>query len=153
MSYPYPKHRIDEIVAAPKVRAENQALKVEKQGEHGGKFQVAVDLLDGPFVDVRYLGKAALLAQPPTYGASLILAAHRVRGIDYHAVGRNNLRAKRRIPPGWHQNFCHPHLSTLDPEHNRHEALRGFAPTDFEDFIRRCARLWAIDLRAEEPLL
>lgn len=153
MSYPIPKHRIDEIVAAPKVRPVTQPLRVEKHGEQGGKFQTAVDLMDGPYVDLRYLGKATALAQPATYDASLILAAHRVRGVGHHAVGRNNLRAKRRIPAGWHQNLCDPNLPTGHPEYNRHEPLPGFAPSDFGDFINRCARLWAIDLRAEEPLL
>jgi hypothetical protein len=153
MSYPIPKHRIDEIVAAPKVRPDTQPLRVERHGERGGRFQIGVDLLDGPFVDLRYLGKATVLAQPTSYDASLILAGHRVRGIGFQAVGRNNLRAKQRIPAGWHQNFCNPHVPTFDAEYNRHEALPGFAPTDFGDFIHRCARLWVIDLAAEEPLL
>jgi hypothetical protein len=153
MSYPYPKHRIDEIVASPKIRPETQPLRVEKHGEHGAKFQIVVDLLDGPYVDLRYLGKAAMLASPTSYDASLIVSAERVRGIGFAAVGRNNLRAKKRIPPGWHQNFCNPHLPTLDPERNRHESLPGFAPTDFGDFIHQCARLWVIDLATEEPLL
>ncbi len=153
MSYPIPKHRIDEIVSAPKVRLETQPLKVEKHGEHGAKFHIVVDLMDGPFVDLRYLGKAAFLVKPTSYDASLIVAAERVRGIGYSAVGRNNLRAKKRISAGWHQNFCDPNLPTLDPERNRHEPLPGFAPTDFGDFIYQCARLWVIDLATEEPLL
>jgi hypothetical protein len=153
MSYPIPKHRIDEIVTAPKARPDNQPLSVEKQGEHGAKFTVWVDLVNGQFLDLRYLGKATILTQPPSYDASLILAAHRVRGIGFNAVGRNNLRAKKRLPAGWHQNLCNPNLPTLDPEYNRHEPLRGFAPSDFGDFIRQCARLWMIDLKTEEPLL
>lgn len=153
MSYPIPKHRIDEIVSAQKVRPETQPLKVEKHGEHGAKFQIGIDLVDGPFVDLRYLGKATTLAQPSSYDASLILAGHRVRGVGFQVVGRNNLRAKRRIKAGWHQNFCNPHVATLDPDYNRHEPLLGFAPSDFGDFIHRCAHLWVIDLAAEEPLL
>jgi hypothetical protein len=153
MSYPFPKHRIDEIIAAPKARQETHPLRFEKHGEHGGKFQIGIDLTDGPFVDMRYLGKATHLAQTSSYDASLILAAYRVRGIGFHAVARNNLRAKLRIPAGWHQNFCDPNLSTLDPASNRHEPLSGFAPMDFGDFIHQCARLWMIDLAAEEPLL
>lgn len=112
-----------------------------------------LDLLDGPFVELRYLGKAADHTHPPTYEAALILGAHRVRGIGHHHVGRNNLRAKQRIPAGWHQNRCDPNLPTTHPESNRHEPLPAFAPTDFRDFVTTCARLWAIDLQTEEVLL
>lgn len=153
MNYPFPKHRIDELVSAPKVARGNEKLSVERRGEAGAAFHVDLDLQEGPFVDLRYLGKAANNTQPNTYEASLILAGYRVRGVGHHAVGRNNLRAKRRIPAGWHQNICDPNLPTVHPEYNRHEPLRAFAPSDLGDFINRCARLWAIDLKAEEPLL
>jgi hypothetical protein len=154
MNYPFPKHRIDEIVAAPKIRRDTEPkISVSGHGESGGKFSLNADLIDGPFVDLRYLGKATDLTLPTTYDASLILAAHRVRGIGHHAVGRNNLRAKKRIPAGWHQNLCDPNLPSMVPESNRHEPLPKFAPTDFGDFINQCAYLWAIDLATEEPLL
>jgi hypothetical protein len=153
MNYPFPKHRIDELVSAPKVVRENEQLSVERRGEAGAAFHVNLDLQDGPFVDLRYLGKAGNGAQPHTYEANLILAGYRVRGVGHHAVGRNNLRAKRRIPAGWHQNICDPNLPTVHPESNRHEPLQAFAPSDLGDFINQCARLWAIDLKAEEPLL
>lgn len=153
MIYPYPRHRIEELVKAPKVVRENERLAVERKGEHGATFDVNLDLLDGPFVDLRYLGKAANHTQPATYEANLILGGHRVRGVGHHYVGRNNLRAKRRIPAGWHQNFCDPNRPTTHPESNRHEPMPAFAPTDFGDFVGQCARLWAIDLRTEEVLL
>lgn len=153
MNYPYPRHRIHELVCAPKVVRENERLVVERRGEHGAVFGVNLDLVDGPFVDLRYLGKAADQTEPTSFDASLILGAHRVRGVGFNHVGRNNLRAKLRIPAGWHQNFCDPNVPTVHPEANRHEALTAFAPTDFVDFIGQCARLWAIDLRREEVLL
>ena len=153
MNYPFPKHRIDELVSAPKVVRENEQLSVERRGETGAAFQVHLDLKKGSFVDLRYVGKAANSTQPDTYEANLLLGGHRVRGVGHHAVGRNNLRAKRRIPAGWHQNICDPNLPTVHLEYNRHEPLRMFAPSDLGDFINRCAHLWAIDLQAEEPLL
>lgn len=153
MSYPFPKHRIDEIVGARKSLLAGQALRIERRGEHGGSFRNDAELIDGPYVDLRFLGKATHLARPSTYDSSLILAAERIRGVGYQAVGRNNLRAKRRIPAGWHQNFCDPNLPTLHSERERHEPLPGFAPTDFGDFINRCADLWKIDLPADAPLL
>jgi hypothetical protein len=153
MTYPYPRHRIQELVQAPKVVRENERLEIETKGEHGAAFGVNLDLLDGPYIELRYLGKAANHTQPATYEANLILGGYRVRGVGHNFVGRNNLRAKRRIPAGWHQNLCDPNLPTTHDEYNRHEALAGFAPTDFGDFVGKCARLWAIDLQAEEVLL
>lgn len=153
MTYSYPRHRIQELVQAPKVVRENERLATERKGEDGASFGVNLDLLDGPFVDLRYLGKAANHTQPPTYEASMILGGHRVRGVGHNHVGRNNLRAKRRIAAGWHQNLCDPNLPTTHAEYNRHEPMAEFAPTDFGDFVGKCARLWKIDLQTEEVLL
>lgn len=138
---------------APKVVRENKPLEVSARGERSAGFDVNLDLLDGPFVDLRYLGKAAELDQPPTYESALILGGHRVRGIGHNFVGRNNLRAKQRIPAGWHQNRVDPNLPTAHVEYNRHEPLPNFAPTDFGDFIGKCAALWAIDLQTPEVLV
>ena len=153
MTYPYPRHRIQELVKAPKVVRENERLEIEPKGEHGAAFGVNLDLLDGPFVDFRYLGKATNHTQPTTYEANLILGGHRVRGVGHNHVGRNNLRAKQRISSGWHQNRCDPNLPTTHPEYNRHEPMPAFAPSDFGDFVRMCAKLWTIDLQTEEVLL
>jgi hypothetical protein len=153
MSYPYARHQIHEFVQAAKVVRENSPLVVEKHGEHGGKFDVYLDLRSGSFVDLRYLGKAADQRDPSGYEGNLILAGHRVRGVGHNFVGRNNLRAKQRIPAGWHQNKVDPNLPTSHPEYNRHEPLPNFAPTDFGAFISGCARLWAIDLNMEDVLL
>jgi hypothetical protein len=153
MTYPYPRHRIHELVQAPKIVRENERLEIESKGEHGAAFGVNLDLLDGPYVELRYLGKAANHTLPATYEANLILGAFRVRGVGHNFVGRNNLRAKKRIPAGWHQNLCDPNLPTTHAEYNRHEPMPGFAPTDFGNFVGQCARLWAIDLQTEEVLL
>lgn len=153
MSYPYTRDQVHEFVRSPKVVRANAALLVEKRGERGAGFDANLDLKEGAFVDLRYLGKATEISQPPTYEAALILAGHRVRGVGHHFVGRNNLRAKARIPAGWHQNRVDPNVPTSHPEYNYHEPLTGFAPTDFGDFIQRCARLWAIDLETPEVLL
>ena len=153
MTYPYPQHRIIELVQAPKIVRENEQFDVAAKGESGAVFAVNLDLLDGPFVDFRYLGKATDRAQPTSYDASLILASYRVRGVGHQNVGRHNFRAKLRVPPGWHQNICDPNLPTTHPEQNRHEALPGFAPTDFGNFISLCAQLWVIDLKEEGVLL
>ena len=77
-----------------------------------------------------------------------------MRGIGHCAVGRQNFRAKFRIPPGWHQNVCDPNVPTDDHQNrNRHDPLPGFAPSDFSDFVRKVATLWNIDLAWEEELL
>ena len=153
MPYPYPRPQIHAFVQAPKTVRENTRFAVSKRGEHGAGFDVNLDLLDGPFVDLRYLGKAGELSLPPTYESALILGGHRVCGVGHNFVGRQNLRAKQRIPAGSHQNRCDPNLPTTHVEYNRHEPLPTFTPTDFDDFIRKCATLWAIDLQAPEVLV
>jgi hypothetical protein len=153
MRYPHPKHQIDELVRAAKVLRDGEKLDVESRGETGGTFAVNLDLVAGAFIDLRYLGKAADFKTPHSYEANLIIAGHRVRGVGHCNVRRNNLRAKLRIPAGWHQNHCDPNRSTFHPEFNRHEPLPDFLPTDFSDFITRCAGFWTIDLGTEEPLL
>ena len=98
-------------------------------------------------------GQSRRTQQPPTYESALILGGHRVCGVGHNFVGRQNLRAKQRIPAGSHQNRCDPNLPTTHVEYNRHEPLPTFTPTDFDDFIRKCATLWAIDLQAPEVLV
>jgi len=153
MSYPHTCHQIHELVQAPKVVRENARLQVEKYGEHGGKFDVHLDVVGREFFDVRYLGKATDQSKPDGYEANLILAGYRVRGVGHNHVGRNNLRAKQRIPAGWHQNKVDPNLPTSHVEYNYHEPLPHFTPTDFGDFIGKCARLWTIDLQTPEVLV
>ncbi len=153
MTYPYTPTQIHEFVQAPKVVRENSELEINKHGEHGARFSANLDIVGGAFTDLRYLGKATTVSQPTTYDGNLILAGHRVRGVGHNYVGRNNLRAKQRIPGGWHQNRVNPNLPTTDDEYNRHEPLLDFAPTDLADFIGKCSRLWAIDLKTPEVLL
>ncbi|MFA6960092.1 MAG: hypothetical protein WC205_04985 [Opitutaceae bacterium] len=153
MSYPFTPTHIHELVQAPKVVRENSQLELVKNGEHGARFDVNLDLLDGPFIDLRYIGKATDQREPAGYEANLILAGHRVRGVGHNHVGRNNLRAKQRIPAGWHQNRVDPNMPTTHVEYNRHEPMPGFAPSDFGDFIGKCALLWAIDLQTPEVLV
>ncbi|MFH1500035.1 MAG: hypothetical protein ABII82_19675 [Verrucomicrobiota bacterium] len=153
MTYPYTPSHIHEFVQAAKVVRENTELSVVRRGDAGAGFDVTLDIVGGAYVDMRYLGKATDVSQPPSYEGNLILAGHRVRGVGHNHVGRNNLRAKQRIPAGWHQNRVDPNLPTTDAEYNRHEPLSNFAPTDFADFIGKCALLWAIDLKTPEVLL
>ncbi|HEU5078817.1 MAG TPA: hypothetical protein VFT72_06370 [Opitutaceae bacterium] len=153
MGYPYTRHQINELVQASKRVRTNTRLEVSRRGELGAWFDVNLDLADGGFVDLRYLGKATDVSQPSSYESNFILAGYRVRGVGHNFVARNNLRSKQRIPAGWHQNRCDPNLPTSHVEYNRHEPLPEFAPTDFGDFIAKCAKLWAIDLAMPEVLL
>ena len=152
MAYPIPTHRIHEIVAAPKCLRDGEILEVTAKGPFGAGFDVTLDLIDGPYVDLRYLGKAHDAARVEGYEANLILAAHRVRGVGFNAVGRQRFY-KQRVPAGWHQNVPDPNLPTGHPDYNKHEALPDFAPTDFKDFIRGTARIWSIDPAWEETML
>ena len=148
MSYLYRSHEIEEILQKDKCLPPGDTLELEKMSKGGGgrRFETRPHLLDGPFVDMRYLGKAPELDNPEGYDASFLLANQRVRGVGFEPIGRNNFRFKKRIPQGWHLNVCDPNLPTNDPERNIHHPLPDFKTTDFRDFISQTARMWKIDL-------
>ena len=152
MKYPHSSHRIGEIVGKPKCLREDVIFEVNHNGTAGGLFDVRLDLVDGPFVDLRYLGKTYDFAVVEGSEAGLILEAYRIRGVGYNAVGRRRFY-EERIPAGWHQNMVDPNLPTAHENFNRHQPLPEFAPVDFDDFIRKTSALWNIDLAWEERLL
>lgn len=148
MRYRYKSHQILEFLNAEKCLPGEDTVELEKMGKSGkGRhFETRPELLDGPFVDMRYLGKAPILDEPSSYDASLLFANQRVRGVGYESVGRHNYRFKKRIPKGWHLNICDPNLPTNAPAQNVHEPLPDFQTTDFRDFINQTAAMWKIDL-------
>jgi len=153
MRYPFPSHRIHDIVSAPKCVREGEKFEVKSRGERGKGFDVNLDLVDdGPFSDPRYLGNTHDVAQPEGYAASLLLGGQKVRGVDHHAVGQRRW-FKQRIPAGWHQDIRDPNMPTTHDDHHRRQALPDFTPTDFKDFIGKTAALWNIDLGWEESML
>lgn len=140
-------------MSAPKKLRRGEPLQIQKRGERGAGFDADVDLSEGSFVDIRFLGRAGRLDGPDTYDSSLLLAGHRVRGIGFNFVGRQNFRAKLRIPAGWHQNRVDPSLPTSDPKSNWHEPIPNFSPTDFEDFVLKCADRWNVELPEDGRLI
>ena len=152
MPFPYPSHRIHEFVKAPKIVRDGETFTVSSKGQRGAGFDVNLDLLDGAFVDLRYLGGTHDVALPEGYKSVLLLNGQKVRGVDYHPVGQRHFY-KERIPPGWHQDKRDPNLPTDHFDSNRREPLPGFSPTDFKDFVKLTAELWAIELAWEESML
>lgn len=153
MSFRYSAVRIHEIVQAEKCLASDHTVDPKKRGDKGLGFEAFLDLVDGPFTDLIFRGKAGVHTLPETYDSGLFLNQERIRGIGFTPLPRKNLRRKLRIDPGWHQNIVDPNLPTNHPANNRHEPLRDFSPTDFEDFTRKSARLWNIDLGWTESLV
>ena len=152
MPFLYPSHRIHEFIKAPKVVRDGENFTVSSKGQQGAGFDVNLDLLDGAFVDLRYLGGTHDVAVPESYKSALLLAGQRVRGVDYVPVGQRRFY-KDRIPAGWHQNVIDPNLPTDHDDANRHVPVPGFSPTDFKDFIKLTADLWSIELAWEETML
>lgn len=148
MSYPYKTYQIEELLKSAKCLPPGDTLELEKmsKGNVGRHFETRPQLLDGPFVDMLYLGKAPVLDDPASYDASFLLANQRVRGVGYDGIGRRKFRFKERIPKGWHLNVCDPNLPTNDPKQNVHHPLPDFTTTEFRDFINRISKLWNIDL-------
>lgn len=153
MSFRYPATRIHEIVEADKGLMAGHGVSPTKRGSKGLGFEAFVELLDGAFVDIIFRGKAGVSDDPTTYDSNLFLDQVRVRGVGYSPVQRENFRAKMRIPKGWHQNIVDPNQPTNAPAYNRHVAMEGFSPLDFEDFTRKTADLWHIDLAWDRGLL
>ena len=121
MSYPYKSHQIEEILQKEKCLPPGDTLELEKMSKVGiGRhFETRPQLLDGPFVDMRYLGKAPELDDPETYDASFLLANQRVRGVGYDPIGRQNFRFKKRMrrwkskrPPKACSSLCLPRIPT-----------------------------------------
>jgi len=147
MSYTYKPHQIEEFLRLEKCLPPGDTLELEKMSHGGGRhFETRPQLVDGPYVDMRYLGKAPELDNTETYDANFLLANQRVRGVGYDPTGKWNFRFKKRIPKGWHLNVCDPNLPTNDDAQNIHHPLPGFQTTDFRDFINQTAKLWNIDL-------
>lgn len=147
MSYIYKPHQIDELLRLPKCLPSGDTLELEKMSQGAGRhFETRPQLVDGPFADMRYLGKAPELDNPESYDASFLLANQRVQGVGFNPVGRHRFRFKERMPKGWHLNVCDPNRRTNDPAQNVHKPLPEFQATDFCDFINQTATLWNIDL-------
>ena len=154
MTYRHTAVRIHEFIQSPKALGSGQSVKGEKKGSHGLQFAANVELIDGPFLDMLFRGKATHSGEPTSYEGNFFIDQERVRGVGHNYVGRQNFRAKKkRIPAGWHQNIVDPTKPTTHDAYNRHEPLPDFQPTDFEDFTRKIASMWTIDLDWEGGLL
>jgi len=153
MHYRHTAVRIHEFIQSPKSLCSGQSVEGKKKGDHGLHFCAAVELLDGPFLDMIFRGKATHGSEPTTYEGNFFVDQERVRGVGHNFVGKKNFRAKLRIPDGWHQNIVDPQKPTNDPAYNQHQPLPNFEPSDFEDFTRKVASLWTIDLDWEGGLL
>jgi hypothetical protein len=159
MSFEYTSQQIREIVDAPKVlrRPEvlqaKEAIPFEKYGERGRTIYVLLDLINRQsLVDLRFHVRAAVVDQPETFEAALILRRERIRGIGWEATGKKRLY-KQAIPSGWHQNVIDPNLPANHDDRNQHLPLLSFDPTDLTAFFTKAAYLWHIDLKIEEGLL
>lgn len=154
MNFRYPPARIHEIASLPKtVREGQQVFPPQKKGTEGLSFRVDLDLMDGPLLDLELYGKAGVSSIVTSYDATLMLEKQRIRGIGYDATGRKNLKTKKSIPKGWHENVIDPNRPTNDPAYNDHRPLPDFEPHEFEDFTRKVAIHWNIDLNWEPVLV
>lgn len=153
MSRPFrfPSHGLRELVDARKYPRET-GIRWKNEGKTGRSLRLALDLVDGPFVDFVLHVSAGNLKDPTTYRAGLVLEGERVRGVDFNEIERSRFY-KAYLPKGWHQNVIDPNLPWNDLNRNRHLLLDSFAPSDLDDFLRKLCRLWHIDLDLEEELL
>ena len=150
--YPIPSHRLHEIVRATKCLQAGEAVAFLNKGSKGKKLDVRLDLVDGEFVGLRLFVHCGDHEKIKSYESGLCVAGPRVRGIGYSPV-KVMRKYKAFIPKGWHENVIDPNLPDTDDDANRHIALPGFDPTDLQDFTRKSAKRWHIDLEYGEDLL
>jgi hypothetical protein len=153
MNYRYPRVRIHEIVKAKKCLDEGASITPPGKTSPLQKFDASLQLVDGPFCDLRFTGKAVRLDDPTSYHTNLLLDQRRVRGVGFSPIAKQNFRSSQRMPKGWHENVCDPNSATDHPDWNRHMPLPDFSPTDYADFVKLSAERWNIDIGWEEGLL
>jgi hypothetical protein len=151
MAYRFDLSRIHEIVRASKGVRQGNAAEFRRLGGSSAVLAVELDLLDGPFLDIKLIVTANDVYEPESYHAALILDGARVRGIDFSPVGRRK-GFKIRIPKGWHENVEDPNLPKGHDDQNRHVALADFDPTDLADFLRKVTGHWNIETAIEPTL-
>jgi len=151
-AYPIPSHRLREIIGAAKCLQEGQEAEFRNYGSKGKKLDARLDLADGGFLDLRLFVHCDDPEVVNRFESGLCVAGPRVRGIGYSPVAVQR-KYKEYIPKGWHENVIDPNLPIQDDNHNRHVALPDFAPTDLQDFTRKSAQRWNINLDFEEELL
>lgn len=150
--YAIPSHRLHEIVKSAKCPQEGENLEFRNRGQKGKAMDVRLDLVDGPYLDLRlfvHCGDAGLVT---TCESGLCVAGPRIRGIGYSPVRRMK-KYKEHIPKGWHENVIDPNLPDTDENANRHIPMPDFRPTDLQDFTRKSALKWQIELDFEPGLL
>lgn len=72
MNFRFSSAQIHEIVQAAKVLVAGQSIVPEKKGKDGLRFQAFVELAEGSYLDLRYLGSAGLGKDPKTYEGGLL---------------------------------------------------------------------------------
>ncbi len=150
--FPYRSFEIAAILVQEKV-LDSADLKLKVHGEQGLRMSANVHLADeSAFIPMKLSITAGRKGLPSTYRAAFLLNGVRVRGVDFDEQGRKKFY-KYHIPKGWHQNIIDPNLSPDDPKGNRHEALKDWAISDFDEFIRKVCTLWHIETGMEARLL
>ena len=93
MGFPIPSHRIHEIVRARKCVQDGKPLEVTDKGRTGKAFDELLDLVDGPFIDLRYLGKASdargsRTSRPPSFLLPTVFVVWATTPLDGNAFIR-----------------------------------------------------------------
>jgi hypothetical protein len=156
IAFRYRSEQILDIVRAEKRLRNPQAIAAEAPlpfkayGTRGRRLDLALDLADGPLLDLALHVRAGIVDAPTTYEAVLILDGQRVRGVGYTLIEQTRWY-RIRIPKGWHQNIIDPNLQ--GDGGNRHEELPGFAPADLDGFFLLTIQLWNISIPRGGQLL
>jgi len=154
-SFPYSAFQLEEVVQAQKHPRNWEPVEFSKVGNKGSSRQVNVFLErdDGRADRIRLTINVGSLETPSSYRAALLLEDTRIRGVDYHAVSRTRFY-KEDIPKGWHEDVIDPNFDSSEPrKYHRRLPIPDFEPSDAEDFLRKVAVLWNIQLPEKNDYL
>lgn len=144
--FPYSSAVIHDWVQTPKI-ALAAKLVWKSRGANGLETRVVLQTKSsGTPAFMEWIVRAGLTNDYTTYSAAFLVDHMKVRGIDYHPIPRSYFY-RQIVPVGWHEDI-------LDPvaQSTRREPLALEAVTDLQDFSRKVAMLWNIQL-PEPPFL
>lgn len=150
--FPYTVRQIEDVVRAEKYPRDWEPVQFSGLGDHSRRSDTQLERLDGRTDRIRLIVRVGRVDRPLSYAAALLLEDEKIRGIDYHLIGRSRLY-KQVIPKGWHEDVVNPNLDASEKGAHARIALPEWNPTDVAHFLRMVCRHWSIVLPAQSDTL
>jgi len=147
-AFPYSEFEIEALVEAEKHPRDWESISFQSYGgsKTSLRADVRLEMSDGRYARFRFGVRAPVVNDPLTYASVLLLEDTKVRGIDYHEIGRARKYGVESIPKGWHEDIVNPNLDDPYNKKQKRRAIADFAPYHLEDFTAKVAAMWNIVL-------